>query len=386
MTRDYPRRATSSACAKSAQMSSMCSMPTLTRIISCVTPLAVCSVSVSCLCVVLAGWMTRVLASPTLASWLARRTASMNLIPGPRPPLTPNVSTAPCESFRKYSLARAWYGCAASPGYDTQVTMGCCSRNLAHARVLLQWRSIRRESVSSPSRKLKDPKGDWHMPTSRSPSTRQRIMKATLTPSTPVGPKVSQNLSPWYPGDGSVKMGCLPLFQSMVPPSTMTPPTVVPCPPIHLVADSTTMSAPCFSGAHTYPHAPKVLSQMMGMPCRSATALSALKSGTENLGLPMVSTYSALVLLSMSASKLSGSSSLANLTLMPRRGRVTLNWLKVPPYSDGVDTRLSPWQQMVVMARNCADMPEETATAPTPPSSAATRFSNTSLVGFMMRL
>lgn len=43
---------------------------------------------------------------------------------------------------------------------------------------------------------------------------------------------------------------------------------------------------------------------------------------------------------------------------------------------------MSPTWQMVVMARNCADMPEETATAPTPPSSAATRFSNTSFVGF----
>ena len=41
------------------------------------------------------------------------------------------------------------------------------------------------------------------------------------------------------PGEGSVKMGCLPLFQFIVPPSTMTPPTVVPWPPIHFVADST---------------------------------------------------------------------------------------------------------------------------------------------------
>ena len=59
-----------------------------------------------------------------------------------------------------------------------------------------------------------------------------------------------------------------------------------------------------------------------------------------------------------------------------------MNWLYVPPYSEGVDTTLSPTWQMVVMARNCADIPEETATAPTPPSSAATRFSKTSFVGF----
>ena len=47
--------ATSSACAKSAQMSSMCSIPTETRIMSLVTPYAVCSSSVSCSCVVLDG-------------------------------------------------------------------------------------------------------------------------------------------------------------------------------------------------------------------------------------------------------------------------------------------------------------------------------------------
>ena len=35
-------------------------------------------------------------------------------------------------------------------------------------------------------------------------------------------------------------------------------------PPIHLVADSTTMSAPCFSGAHTYPHAQEVGSEVTG--------------------------------------------------------------------------------------------------------------------------
>jgi len=47
---------------------------------------------------------------------------------------------------------------------------------------------------------------------------------------------------------------------------------------------------------------------------------------------------------------------------------------------------LSPAEQMVEMARNCADWPDEVANAALPPSSAATRFSNTSFVGFMMRL
>jgi hypothetical protein len=39
----------------------------------------------------------------------------------------------------------------------------------------------------------------------------------------------------------------------------------------------------------------------------------------------------ALVFESTSASKLAGSSSFANLTLIPKRGSVTLNWLYDPP-------------------------------------------------------
>ena len=71
---------------------------------------------------------------------------------------------------------------------------------------------------------------------------------------------------------------------------------------------------------------------------------------------------------------------------MPRRGSVTLNWLYVPPYRKLVETMLSPAEQMVEMARNWADCPEEVASAALPPSSAATRFSKTSFVGFMIRL
>ena len=51
-----------------------------------------------------------------------------------------------------------------------------------------------------------------------------------------------------------------------------------------------------------------------------------------------------------------------------------------------METMLSPAEQMVEMARNWADCPEEVASAAFPPSSAATRFSKTSFVGFMIRL
>jgi hypothetical protein len=47
---------------------------------------------------------------------------------------------------------------------------------------------------------------------------------------------------------------------------------------------------------------------------------------------------------------------------------------------------LEPAEAMVAMARNCAACPLLVATAATPPSSAAMRFSSTSVVGFMMRL
>ena len=55
------------AWSRSARMSSMCSMPTLRRTSSGVIPASRCCCSSSCECVVVAGWMARLLASPTLA-------------------------------------------------------------------------------------------------------------------------------------------------------------------------------------------------------------------------------------------------------------------------------------------------------------------------------
>ena len=47
---------------------------------------------------------------------------------------------------------------------------------------------------------------------------------------------------------------------------------------------------------------------------------------------------------------------------------------------------LSPAFARVERARNWAAWPEEAATAETPPSKAAIRFSNTSVVGFIIRV
>ena len=56
-------------------------MPTDSRTISGVTPVARCSSSLSCWCVVEAGWITSDLASPMLASRLNSLTALMNVLP-----------------------------------------------------------------------------------------------------------------------------------------------------------------------------------------------------------------------------------------------------------------------------------------------------------------
>jgi hypothetical protein len=58
----------------------------------------------------------------------------------------------------------------------------------------------------------------------------------------------------------------------------------------------------------------------------------------------------------------------------------------VPPYSVLEETMLSPASAMVWIAAVMAAMPEAMASAAMPPSIAATRFSSTSCVGFMMRV
>ena len=70
------RCAASSARSRSAMMSSMCSIPTLSRIISGLTPALRCSSADICRCVVEAGWQASDLASPILTSRLNNFSAS----------------------------------------------------------------------------------------------------------------------------------------------------------------------------------------------------------------------------------------------------------------------------------------------------------------------
>jgi len=68
----------------------------------------------------------------------------------------------------------------------------------------------------------------------------------------------------------------------------MTPPKLVPWPPINLVALWTTISAPCSIGLNRY-GVPNVLSTTTGNPCFLAIALIASISGISLLGFPKVS-------------------------------------------------------------------------------------------------
>ena len=93
----------------------MCSMPTDRRTVSCVTPAAASSSSLSCECVVEALWIASDLASPMFARWLKSSRLSMNFWPASRPPVMPNVTRPPKppESMR---LATSWYGELSRPG------------------------------------------------------------------------------------------------------------------------------------------------------------------------------------------------------------------------------------------------------------------------------
>ena len=64
----------------------------------------------------------------------------------------------------------------------------------------------------------------------------------------------------------------------------MTPPMAVPCPPRYLVAECTTMSAPCSIGRMRY-GVGTVLSTISGTPTAWAASATARKSSTSSCGL-----------------------------------------------------------------------------------------------------
>ena len=162
------------------------------------------------------------------------------------------------------------------------------------------------------------------------------------------------------------------------------PPMLVPWPPMNLVAEWTTMSAPHSNGRHRYGVA-NVLSTISGRSCSCATDDTASMSSTLPPGLPIVSAKNALVFGRTAwrqASGSSGSTHVSSTLILPRK---CLSWLIVPPYSAEDETMWSPGCSSVKRAAACAAIPLENATAPQPPSRFATRSSSTATVGFMIR-
>ena len=103
------------------------SRPIDRRTSSSPTPALARSSTLICWCVVLAGWITSDLASPTLARCENTLSRSISLAPALRPPLMPKLRMAPAP-FGICRLASAWSGWLSRPGYFTQATAACFSR------------------------------------------------------------------------------------------------------------------------------------------------------------------------------------------------------------------------------------------------------------------
>ena len=179
--------------------------------------------------------------------------------------------------------------------------------------------------------------------------------------------------------------GNRPLPQGKRPPSTTTPPSVVPWPARYLVALCTTMSAPSASGLHRKGLG-TVLSMTSGTPCACATSAMDPMSSTTRLGLPRLSAKTARVLGRMAAAKASGFVASTKLVSMPNFFRLTASIVTLPPYSAPAATTWSPACSRVISAIASAAMPLALATAARPPSSAATRSSSAATVGLLRRL
>src|SRR5674476_961755 len=200
-------------------------------------------------------------------------------------------------------------------------------------------------------------------------------------------PAASVQTTPWYAGSGAVMTENLSACaaQSNLPESTMTPPRAVPWPPMYLVVECTTMSAPWSKGRHRI-GVGTVLSTMSGRPSSCAFADHASRSMMLSAGLPIDSQNTSLVFSSTTPSSTAASSGLTKRASMPNWARVLANSAYVPPYNVETETMLSPVRARLRTAYVIDAAPDEVASAPTPPSRAATRSSRTDVVGFMSRV
>ncbi len=115
-----------------------------------------------------------------------------------------------------------------------------------------------------------------------------------------------------------------------MPASTTTPPMEVPWPPMNLVAEWITMSAPHSIGRHRYGVA-NVLSTISGISCSCAMAATVSMSSTLPAGLPIVSPKNALVLARTACRHAFGSSGSTQVSSTFILRSTCLNWFTVPP-------------------------------------------------------
>ena len=159
---------------------------------------------------------------------------------------------------------------------------------------------------------------------------------------------------------------------------------LVPCPPIHFVVECITIAAPCSSGLHRMGAA--VLSMISGTPILRPSAATSAIGKTLSFGFGSVSAYQQRVRSSVARTKFSGSDGSTKRTSIPNDFSVFAKRFQVPPYRSVDDTMLSPASHRFSTQKLVAAWPEPSARPATPPSIAATRFSSTSTVGFMMRV
>ncbi len=146
------------------------------------------------------------------------------------------------RTLRRNSVPGARVGIVGKAGIGDPGDLRMVLEPLATASALSEWRCMRSGSVSMPVRIMKALKGEIEGPKSRRPSTRggngERDVAEDL---------VQHDAAIFGPGSDSI--GYLPeADQSKVPPSTMMPPIELPWPPMNLVSEWTTMSAPCSIG------------------------------------------------------------------------------------------------------------------------------------------
>jgi hypothetical protein len=128
-----------------------------------------------------------------------------------------------------------------------------------------------------------------------------------------------------------------------------------------------------------------VLSTISGTPLSWAMLAMAAKSSTLFFGLPIVSVNTALVLASMAAATLAGLPVSTNFTSMPSAPGCSERGCRCRRRDTGGDDVVAGLGE-VEDGQEMAAEPEAKASAPTPPSISARRFSSTSVVGFIMRV